>query len=103
MSALRPFVGAWSIWLTGYALLLVADFMLRASGLSREGVSANPLWVALPVTVAAGAAAGFFLAAGVRWRAPYRVLLLLVQVPVAWLVAVGMGYSYLCLFGPGCP
>ena len=99
----RPFVGAWTIWLGGYVALLAVDLFLRRSGVVPEGITTHPLAVLVPVTVLGGAAAGFFLAAARRWRMISRVLLVAAQVPFAYLSAVSLGYSYLCLFAQGCP
>ena len=98
-----PFVGAWSIWLGGYLVLLGADLALRRTGLEADGITAHPLAVLVPVTVLGGAAAGFFIAAAARWRMTSRLLLLGAQVPAAYVSAVSLGYTYLCLFGDGCP
>ena len=102
MSALWPFIGAWAIWLAGYGLLLSADYVLRVAGVSSIGVSADPLWVYIPVVVSAGAAAGFFVAAGSRWSMPWRLVLLALQVPLAYLAAVSLGHGYLCAIGEIC-
>ncbi len=102
MVAARPFVGAWCIWLGGYALLLIVDLALREVWQVPRGVSAHLLWVATPVTVSAGAAAGYFLAAATRWRVRWRIALLLLQVPPAYLAAVSMGIAYLCMIDVRC-
>jgi hypothetical protein len=102
-AAARPFLGAWTIWLGGYVALLAADLALRRSGLGPEGITAHPLALLVPVTVLGGAAVGFFLAATRRWRLISRLLLVAAQAPFAYLSAVSLGYSYLCLFGDGCP
>jgi len=98
-----PFVGAWSIWLGGYLALLGADLVLRRTGLNADGITAHPLALLVPVTVLGGAAAGFFIAATARWRMVSRLLLLGAQAPLAYVSAVSLGYSYLCLLGEGCP
>ena len=73
------------------------------TGLEADGITAHPLAVLVPVTVLGGAAAGFFIAAAARWRMTSRLLLLGAQVPAAYVSAVSLGYTYLCLFGDGCP
>ena len=89
-----PFVGAWSIWLGGYLVLLGADLALRRSGLEADGITAHPLAVLVPVTVLGGAAAR---------SSPISASSLSAQVPAAYVSAVSLGYTYLCLFGDGCP
>lgn len=100
MAEWRPFLGAWAIWLLGYALLLLADLTLRQVVGVHDGASG--MQVLVTVTVLAGAAAGFFLAAGARWSMRRRVLLLALQVPPAYMAAVTMGIGYLCAIGVQC-
>ena len=100
MAEWRPFLGAWAIWLLGYALLLLADLMLRRALGVADGASG--IQVLVTVTVLAGAASGFFLAAGARWSMRRRVLLLALQAPPAYMAAVTMGMFYLCVIGVQC-
>lgn len=96
-----PFAGAWVIWLGGYALLLGADFVVRRLPGVGHGLDALPVMVT--ATLVAGTACGFFLASARRWAMPYRVLLLMLQAPFAYLAAVTLGYVYLCSGGGPCP
>jgi hypothetical protein len=97
---LLPFLGAWAIWLTGYGLLLTADFVVRRMTLGSQGLDELP--VVVSATLIAGTACGFFLAAAGRWAWPHRFLLLFLQLPFAYLMAVGVGTLYLCAVGVEC-
>ncbi len=99
--SVRPFIGAWTIWLAGYGALLVYDLALRRAQDLATG--APRMHVLVAVTVLAGAAAGYFIAAAGRAPMHQRLLWLALQVPPAYMAAVSMGFAYLCLVGPGCP
>lgn len=101
MSSARPFLGAWAIWLGGYLVLLAADLVARRVMGFEGGLS--QLAILVTVVLVAGAASGFFLAAGARWSPRWRALLLLMQVPAAYMAAVTLGIGYLCLLGVRCP
>ena len=96
----RAFAITWAIWIAGYALLLMTDwgarYFLGATGVSQ-------LQVLVAVVLVAGCAAGYFLAATARWPMVRRLLVLMVQIPAAYMVAVTMGIGYLCLAREGCP
>jgi hypothetical protein len=97
---IRVFAITWGIWLSGYALVLMLDSGARLL-LGARGVS--QLQVLVAVVVVAGCAAGYFLAAMARWPMARRLLVLLVQVPPAYMAAVTMGIGYLCIARQQCP
>ncbi len=101
MRVIRPFLGAWVIWLGGYAALLAYDLALRRWSESSGG--APELHVQIAATVLAGAAAGYFIAASGHMPMYRRLLWLALQVPPAYMAAVTMGFAYLCAVGPTCP
>lgn len=105
MPARRPawfaFAGAWTIWLVGFGLLLAADFVVRTVTGFAHGLDELP--VVVSATLFAGTACGFFLAAAGRWSFAHRLLLLMLQLPFAYGVAVLLAVGYLCQVGVDCP
>ena len=97
---LIPFLGAWGIWLSGYGMLLAADFVVHELTRGRSGLDELP--VAISATLIAGTGCGFFLAAAGRWTLAHRLLLLLLQLPFAYLTVVTLGALYLCALGVDC-
>lgn len=97
------FAGAWAIWLGGYAAMLAVDYALRAADgyIGSGGVAASV--VPFVAVVFAGAASGYFLAATGPWPMRRRIGVLLLQVPAAYMAAVGLGIVYLCAAGIHCP
>jgi hypothetical protein len=96
---IRPFVLTWCIWLSGYGVLLLVDggarYLLGASGVSH-------MQVLVATVIIAGCAAGYFLAATAPWPMYRRLLVLALQVPPAYMAAVLIGYSYLCIAQEQC-
>ena len=98
---LLPFIGAWVIWLGGYLALLAADFV--AGRLLGIGQGLDQITVLATMMLLAGASSGFFLVFARRWRMHHRLLMLVAQAPAAYLVAVAIGYVYLCRVHEICP